>query len=118
LWLSLRLNLQLCRGWARRALFLQAPQIRFELLVAVQLLDRAGELPDLRFETVEPRCQLAGPLRDAILRPGLCLHPALWRRDRSCSGDSRWLPPKMSLRKLPCANAAEGTASSLRRLQR
>jgi hypothetical protein len=52
LWLHLRLRRR--AGWSA-APALHPLHLRFELLVAVlQLLDRTGELTDLRFETNDP----------------------------------------------------------------
>jgi hypothetical protein len=74
--LHLRLNLRL-RGRCTRGrttAALHALQLPFELLVAVlQLLDRAGELADLRFEAIDPHRHFTGPLRDGVLRPRLLL---------------------------------------------
>lgn len=59
------------RGWARRfgagfTAFLQAPHLLLELLVAIlQLLHRAGELADRRFQPIEACEELRGRILSA-----------------------------------------------------
>jgi hypothetical protein len=50
------------------AVFLQAPQLLGQLLIAeLQLLDDAGQLPDLGLETIDANAQIAGRrLRQAV----------------------------------------------------
>src|SRR5262245_34592645 len=65
------------RAWRTRlcaaghAPLLQAVDLRFELLVAeLQLLDRAGELPDLALEALEPYHEIGGRHLRRLVRGG------------------------------------------------
>ena len=95
---------------------LHAPQLTFELLIAVlQLLDCSGELPDLIFKVVETHDEIAGRgLRCAILadrrnrplvagakqaieeravgllRPGGTRHRQKHSGQRRCPGRAKW----------------------------
>ena len=95
---------------------LHAPQLTFELLIAVlQLLDCSGELPDLIFKVVETHDEIAGRgLRRAILadrrnrplvagakqaikeravrllRPGGTRHCQKHSGQRRCPGRAKW----------------------------
>src|ERR671930_141596 len=58
--------------WPRRPVLLHPPDLGLELLVAkLQLLDRPGQLPNLRFEALEAHDEIGtGDLRGAIGRRG------------------------------------------------
>ena len=81
-WLRLRIGCLRLRGhsWRRRcarspvlraivAVRLHAPELAFELLVAIlQLFDRARELADLRFQAIEAHAEVAAGLGHAAGR--------------------------------------------------
>ena len=111
-------------GSGRAPTALHALQLRFELLVAIlQLLDRAGELADLRFETADPLRKSPGRnLRDGALQaappagaaPAAAAARAERRRPPGCTpaAETRSLSPKRSLRN-PCAWAAQGARATM-----